>query len=90
MVVLNFDLVSYCISIFLGLYSDDLKCLQLAEEEDFWNFIKKEFQEKEQLSVLKTCGKNLVNSSFFLEGNNGMIKSIIGSFKKDVGMLKKE
>lgn len=92
MCIVDLDLKSCYTSILLGLYPRELEALQRAiEGEGLWNYSYKEFKKNGKEEVWnKPAVKVCVYSSFFMGGNRAMIDGIKESFRKDMGLSKKE
>ena len=92
-VILDLDLVSCYTSIMVGLYPQSLEALQAAiEGPGLWKYI----QQKEFVSngrgddYNKTAVKVCVYSAYFGGGNKAMLKGILESNRKDLGLTEKQ
>ena len=90
--IVDLDLKSCYTSILLGLYPQETRRLQFAiEKVGLWKYIQEEFKrngrgDRYNKAAVKIC----VYSSFFMGGNRAMQQGILDSFRKDVGLSKKE
>lgn len=90
--LVDLDIVSCYTSILLGLYPQELRCLQLAiEGGGLWKFIREEFESRGSGHLFnKPAVKVCVYSSFFQGGNRAMINGIMEHFRKDIGFSESE
>ena len=89
---MDLDLVSCYTSILLGLYPQSLEALQAAVEgPGLWNYIQTEFKLNKRLDAYnKSAVKVCVYSAYFGGGNKAMLKGILESNRKDLGITEKQ